>query len=99
MHIIRAIAHGADSTQHFAHSAGRFNGQYAANKRAETLTTHSRSSVVFDFRTALRSETGRNRLMEDRGTRERLGPREQYGNNLGRKPSQMIPSHPKSALH
>jgi hypothetical protein len=25
--------------------------------------------------------------------------REQYGNNLGRKPSQMIPNDPKSALH
>jgi hypothetical protein len=28
----------------------------------------------------------------------RAGRREQYGNNLGRKPSQMIPNHPKSAL-
>src|SRR3981189_2363389 len=30
--------------------------------------------------------------------RERFDVREQYGNNLGRKPSQMIPNDPKSAL-
>jgi hypothetical protein len=35
----------------------------------------------------------------DRGARKRFDPREQYGNNLGRKPSQMIPNDPKSALH
>jgi len=35
---------------------------------------------------------------KDRGVRKRFGPREQYGNNLGRKPSQMIPNNPKSAL-
>jgi hypothetical protein len=29
-------------------------------------------------------------LMEDTGIRERFDPQEQYGNNLGRKPSQMI---------
>jgi hypothetical protein len=48
MYVIRPIAYGADSTQHCAHSTGRFNAQYAANKRADTLTTHSRSSVVFN---------------------------------------------------
>ena len=38
-----------------------------------------------------------NGLMECRWTREPFEPREQYGNNLERKPSQMIPNDPKSA--
>ena len=57
---------------------------------------HSFSDVVY-FRTGVRRGTRLVRLMEDRGTRERLEPREQYGNNLGRKPSQVIPNDPKSA--
>ena len=34
-------------------------------------------------------------LMECRWTREPFEPREQYGNNLERKPSQMIPNDPQ----
>jgi hypothetical protein len=38
-------------------------------------------------------------LMKDRGgARKRFAAREQYGNNLGRKPSQMSPNDPKSEL-
>lgn len=56
------------------------------------------SMLIRLIRTALQSGTRSMRWMEEMGTSERLGPREQYGNNLGRKPSQMIPNNPKWVL-
>jgi hypothetical protein len=60
-----------------------------------------------EFETLLWKREGSHGIIEIVDERTFLNPvlnrgpagREQYGNNLGRKPSQMIPNDPKSALH